>query len=271
MEAPFSVLWNNFLIRGTYKKGPGIPWIFIHGFPQNSESWKMVFPYVDHYYALDLPGFGNSEGTTQNLSRVSEAVEAIRLHFRLLHIIVAGHSMGGYIALEYCKQFGGNVAGLALVHSHPYEDDESRKAKRNQSIALISNGQKFEFCKVFLSSLFSSDFASMNPEIINQMIQTSAVLPDDVLSHALMAMRDRPSNTSVLESAGFPVLFVLGELDTAIPMSFALEQTYLASIGMIKIARGIGHQIMQENPKLLAQFFNEFKTLCNAYPPKSML
>lgn len=271
MEASFSIPWKNLTICGSYKKGKGIPWIFIHGFPQSSSSWKPIFPFVEHFYALDLPGFGNSDGTMNDLAIASDVIESIRQYFHLEMVNVAGHSMGGYIALEYCKRHGVNVAGLALIHSHPFSDDDGKKAKRDQSIALISKGQKLEFCKAFITSLFSSEYSTNNSSLISQMISSAAVLPDVVLTDALLAMRDRVSNTSVLEAANFPVLFVLGELDIAIPLNVALEQTYLPSLGLVKIAHGIGHQIMQENPGLLNQYLKEFEVLCHSHSSTSML
>jgi pimeloyl-ACP methyl ester carboxylesterase len=95
--------------------------VLVHGLGRNAaRDWAKLIPALAaHYtvYALDLPGFGQSDKgnhlySPDNFARVLEAVleKRVRRPFALI-----GHSMGGAVALAYVAAYPQRVSRLILV------------------------------------------------------------------------------------------------------------------------------------------------------------
>ena len=66
--------------------------------------------------ALDLPGHGESEGPGRSsVAAYAEAVKAAADALGLASTVVAGHSLGGAIALEMAQRYPEYVAGVAVL------------------------------------------------------------------------------------------------------------------------------------------------------------
>jgi pimeloyl-ACP methyl ester carboxylesterase len=102
----------------------GAPWlILIHGLGQNaSRDWLPVLPLVSEHFQLllfDLPGFGNSPAADTALT--PEKYAAL-VHFLVSltgtdTVSVAGHSLGGAIALRYAYDYPREVNRLLLINT----------------------------------------------------------------------------------------------------------------------------------------------------------
>jgi pimeloyl-ACP methyl ester carboxylesterase len=67
-------------------------------------------------YALDLPGHGQSGGGGRvSIAEYAAAVHSFAEALQLPPFVLAGHSMGGAIALELALRWPGHLAGLILV------------------------------------------------------------------------------------------------------------------------------------------------------------
>jgi pimeloyl-ACP methyl ester carboxylesterase len=105
--------------RGGNPNGPTV--VLLHGIGEEaSHVWSALVPeLVDEYHVLafDLPGFGGSPGgneayTPKNYARVLEHVVA---EFAETPFYLAGHSLGGSVALEFVGRNPDQVAHLFLV------------------------------------------------------------------------------------------------------------------------------------------------------------
>ena len=120
-------------IRVTTYGGPGDGLdnspavLLLHGFPTSSQLWRQVGPEMcagtdDDLFVLapDLVQLGESERTG---SRIDLATQA-RLLLGMLdahdvdQVIVAGHGLGGAVAVHLAALDASRVAGLALLDSH---------------------------------------------------------------------------------------------------------------------------------------------------------
>ena len=121
-----NVLDEKFIIPTTanyINQGSGAPVVMIHGLAASLHDWDALIPELtaNGYasYALDLLGHGESP---KPISRAYQA-EWMLDHFSgwmdSLHLtepaILIGHSLGGYVALEYARRFPARTRGLILV------------------------------------------------------------------------------------------------------------------------------------------------------------
>ena len=94
--------------------------LFIHGWCINSSYWDNQMAYfakANTVYAIDLPGFGKSSATRENWS-IEEYANDVNAFIEILdlkNVILIGHSMSGYIALQASLSNNSRISGLVGV------------------------------------------------------------------------------------------------------------------------------------------------------------
>ena len=106
------------MILSVERYGSGEACLFIHGAGGSGTSWYFQRDLQDSMEVIlvDLPGHGKSPGP--GLDRVEDMRDAVLDTLRSLKIekaFIAGHSMGGAIALSLALSHPGCVKGLILV------------------------------------------------------------------------------------------------------------------------------------------------------------
>src|ERR1051325_4231805 len=113
-----------------------LPLVLIHGYPLDHTMWFGVIAALGggvRTIAPDLRGFGKSGAPHGEPSLDALAEDIIHLLERdeIPRAVIAGMSMGGYVALALAEMARERVAGLALVNSQTYADtDEARNGRR---------------------------------------------------------------------------------------------------------------------------------------------
>ena len=105
-------------------QGEGPPVIMIHGVAASLHDWDNLLPELakDGYasYALDLLGHGDSPKLDSRAYHMDWLFEHFLNWMTSLHLtqpaILIGHSLGGYIALEYARRFSAWTRGLVLAN-----------------------------------------------------------------------------------------------------------------------------------------------------------
>ncbi len=108
----------NFVQQGT-----GVPVILIHGLAASLHDWDDLIPELSANgyacYALDLLGHGDSPKPNERVYQMDWIIEHFFNWIGSLHLtepaIVIGHSLGGYVALEYARRLAASTRSLILV------------------------------------------------------------------------------------------------------------------------------------------------------------
>ncbi len=141
--------------------GAGRNVVLIHGFCETHKVWLGVARQLAPTYRVlmpDLPGFGATALLAGSFS-IEEA--ARHLLNRLVAegadtMVIAGHSLGGYVALAMARLEPKRIKGLALVHSTALPDTVERKNNRNRVIDLIEQHGPEPFIRSFFQNLFAA-------------------------------------------------------------------------------------------------------------------
>lgn len=238
-----------------------LPLVLLHGFCEDAAIWDAL---TKHWaglpiVAMDLPGFGGSEPPeVPGMEAYVEAVAVVLDTLSLPKILLTGHSLGGYVALEFAARFPERLAGMCLFHSHPFEDTPERKEGRRRAIDLLHAGKKEAYLKQLYPGLFAPEFISAHPEIVENLVQNGRSYPVEGIAAALTAMMQRREHLDTLQHAAFPVQFVLGDQDALIPVQQALKAAVLPAISRVDLLRGVGHMSMFEAPDKAAEAVQAF-------------
>ena len=234
--------------------GQGKPILLIHGFGEDGAIFEPLGEFLGTQHTVcipDLPGSGHSHllPVTTMESMAETCLALMDQQAPGKPWVVIGHSMGGYIALALADQAPNRVAGLALFHSSAYADSEEKKANRQKSIDFIQNHGGGEFLKTMIPGLFAPDFRDANPHQVEHQTQLALALTDTSLIAYYEAMAARPDRTHVLRNATWPVLFIVGGQDQAVPAAAALEQAALPDKASVCLMEEVGHLGMIEAPE----------------------
>ena len=97
--------------------GDGAPLVLLHGLLDCAVGWKHLAEVMDRpCYAVDLPGFGDSDCPTRNrISAYAEDVQAALAALEVHDFTLVGHSLGGAVATELAERLRDDVAALVLI------------------------------------------------------------------------------------------------------------------------------------------------------------
>lgn len=100
--------------------------LFIHGLASYIPAWKHNIADLKSNYrciALDLPGYGKSskENYTVSMDFFAETIKTFCQKMNLSKVVLAGHSMGGQIAISTALKFPDLVTQLILIAPAGFE------------------------------------------------------------------------------------------------------------------------------------------------------
>ena len=239
--------------RVHYKdEGKGETLLLLHGFCESSEIWDDFRDTLAKRYRVitpDLLGHGetlppavrNINGEYVNTMEMqAESAAAVLMSAGVGRCTVVGHSMGGYTALAVAELFPEKVKGLCLFHSTAMADPEEKKGDRDKAIDAVKKDKK-----AFLEGLIPKMFAPANvgkmKDYVGKVLSIAMNTHEDGLIAALAGMRDRKDRQHVLESASYPVLFIIGKDDLLIPPDRTLPLIVKPVHAEVLLLSGVGH------------------------------
>jgi pimeloyl-ACP methyl ester carboxylesterase len=236
--------------------GTGLPILLLHGFGETSAIWHRQLAVLSAHNQLivpDLPGATLLDAPDQttlamaaHLPTMAAAVTTLAQRIATDRLLVLGHSMGGYLALEMCHQQPKAFRGLGLIHSTAYADTAEKKQARLKGIETLLTHGSHAFLRVSIPGLFSHTFQQQHPEVVAELVEASRKFSPAVLAAYYKAMRERPHRSDVLSDLGAPVLFVAGSHDVAVPLEDVLAQAALPQVAHLHVLQQIGHMGMLE-------------------------
>lgn len=234
------------------RHGKGSPLVLLHGYPLDHYLWDEVAPLLKDTFDLiipDLRGFGDSTtiDTPYTMDDFAADIAGLLDQLDIQKTAIAGHSMGGYVALAYARLYPERVSGLALVSSQVLADPPDRKEGRYKSAADVAqqgiSGVVETMTPKFTSNPHWQAFARKNMETQ----QPAAYIG------ALQAMAERVDATPLLSAMKYPVVVVHGAADQLIPIERAREvKAALPESHLVEI-KDVGHMPMCEAPDETAQ------------------
>lgn len=202
--------------------GSGVPLLLIHGFPLDRTLWAAQvrgLADVARVIAPDLRGFGESGMPTGSVTMDTYADDLRGLLDALgvKNAVVAGLSMGGYIAFAFYRKNAARVRGLILADTKAGPDSPEGKKGRDDNIALARAQGAGAVGDKMMPKMLTPKTAAERADIANAARAMMARQSVAAVVSALEAMRDRPDSTPTLAEIKAPTLVVTGAEDALIP------------------------------------------------------
>jgi 3-oxoadipate enol-lactonase len=204
--------------------GSGAPVVFIHGYPFNRSLWNEQLDALSGTYrvvAPDLRGFGESdrpEGPA-TMNRMAQDVAQLMDGLGISRAVIAGLSMGGYVALAFCKQFPSRVSALVLADTRAQGDTEEGKQTRAQQAEKALSEGMAGIADAMLPKLLTPETVSKRPEVVKRIRDMMLKTKPEGAAAALMGMAEREDQTEFISSINAPTLILVGSEDAITPVA----------------------------------------------------
>lgn len=248
------------------KMGSGPVAVLLHGFPESGSLWRNIWDHLAVNYTViipDLPGAGQSQLTGDtSIEQMADAVKLVLDEEQVDKAVIIGHSLGGYVAFAFADLYPQRVAGLTLVHSTPFADDEEKKKTRQQVIDIVAKGGKDAFLRTMVSGLFAEEFVKTNKAAVDEQISNALTMSEEGIINFYKAMMNRKERTGILKDAQFPVQWIIGAKDSLIPAKKILPLSHISNVNFTSYYKDCGHISMVEAPAELQKDIKNFLDYC---------
>jgi pimeloyl-ACP methyl ester carboxylesterase len=241
--------------------------ILIHGYLSSCFSFRLLIPFLKNkyiIYALDLPGFGQSEKSNTfiySLDNYGKLIVDFIHTFKLDKVVLVGHSMGGQIALQAARHEPNRISKVVGLSSAGYMGRVKRSIVLLSYLPLFHLMLRVYFNKKDVMSNFLE--VTHNRNIITKEMMDGYLAPLKEKSFYKSFIRfirhregDLPSE--LVKTIRQPVLLVWGRQDEIVPLSIAERfKSDLPSAKLI-VFEETGHLLPEEKPKEVAQAIDQF-------------
>jgi len=234
------------------RRGRGEPLVLIHGYPLDGTTWNKVASLLENDFdliILDLRGMGQSDSVNEfyTIADIASDIAGLLDHLKVQKAFIAGHSMGGYVALAFARAYPNRVRGLGMISSQVLADPPDRKEGRYKTAADVAE----KGIGVVVDSMTSKLSADVRIQVfVREVMQRQK--PAGVIG-SLKAMAERPDSSDLFKSFKFPVVIMHGDADALIPIERGREmKAALPSVHYAEM-KGAGNMPMMKNPKEVAE------------------
>jgi pimeloyl-ACP methyl ester carboxylesterase len=203
------------------RSGKGAPILWIHAFPFSRLMWEAqmaAFAPTHTVVALDLPGVGGSTALPEEETSVAAYARACEAVANKVNPndpwIVAGLSLGGYVAFELVRRHHLRMSGLVLADTRAVLDTPAQLAGRHATLATAREQGAAPVAESLLGKMVTD---ACPEEVRAQVLAWMRATPKDGMLGTIHALITRPDSVPTLAKIEVPSLLLVGEHDPISP------------------------------------------------------
>jgi len=243
--------------------GEGEPVVLLHEYLETSDIWSGFAKKLAGKFrviCVDLPGHGLSKVYSENhtMEFMAGAVRVLLENLNIKQVFLAGHSLGGYVALAFLEMYPGLLKGYCLFHSHPFADRPETLEKREREIKIVRAAKKY----ILYTENISQMYAPVNLDKFREELQRSKNIASTICDEGIIAvlngMMNRPSRLKFMEAGKVPCLWILGKMDNYISCYEIQKKVNLPANAKIVVLENSGHMGFIEEEDLSVSVMTDF-------------
>lgn len=231
-----------------------LPLVLVPGLMCDHTVWEPLLPFMGASQTCQMI----DHQSANSLSRMAEQL----LEVSPPKFVMAGHSMGGRVALEVLRMAPDRVAGVALM-------DTGYLAKLDGAAGELEVSKRL----VLLEIAQSKGIRAMAREWVKGMVHPSRLVDkalietilkmfetknSDIFARQLLALIFRKDATDVLKSINVPTLILCGRQDAWSPPSQHEEMLQYVPHAAMSVIEEAGHMSTMEKPQAVAEAMNRW-------------
>ncbi|MDO5700674.1 MAG: alpha/beta hydrolase [Bowdeniella nasicola] len=241
----------------------GIPLVALHAFPLDHRMFNPMINELGERWVIapDAPGFGDSasprrvadsvDSSPFGLECYADAIAAASAEARLDRIVLAGVSMGGYVAMAVAERHPDLIAGLALIDTKSRADGDEAAENRRIMAEEVGRGVATSM-RTMPTMMLGDTTLAEHREVRTELVHWIGQAPLEGIAWAQLAIAERPDRTEVLRGLDVPAVVIRGAEDK---LSSAADHEAMAeALGCaVETVNGVGHLAPLEAPAEVAR------------------
>lgn len=244
-------------------EGAGLPVIFIHAFPLNQTMWDDQVAALRSRFRVitpDLRGFGKSDAPVgpYSMAQMAADVRALMQALSIESAVIAGCSMGGYVAFAFYRNYPEAARALALVDTRAGQDTEEARDRREKSAEKAERDGARAIADDMTPLLLGFSTETTRPEIVQRVRAMIEANSPRAIAAAQRGMAARSDSISLLSEITCPALVVAGSEDK---LAGPIEAEAIAGKildARLRVIESAGHLPNLEQPEEFNKALIEF-------------
>ena len=240
--------------------------LFIHGLGSSADRWLDIPDAISMYYhtiAVDLIGFGGSDKPTdvnytieQFSEFILEFIEKIGLSGDDRKITLVGHSLGGYIAVDFAIRNKGLIEKLVLLDSSGFLKGPTPLLEQYLNAAKYPS---YDSVRNVFEQMVAQPWKVL-PIIINIFItrinSPGAKYPFESAYQNSTTTQIDLSRLKSIED--IPTLIIWGKSDNLIPIEYSEPFKQVFKNYRVEMIEDAGHAPFVEKPAIICEILHSF-------------
>lgn len=240
--------------------------LFIHGLGSSADRWLDIPDALSMYYhtiAIDLIGFGGSDKPTDvnyTIEKFSEFIlefiEKIGISGDDKKITLVGHSLGGYIAVEFAIRNMALIEKLVLLDSSGFLKEPTPLLEQYLNAA---NYPTYDNVRSVFEQLVSQPWKVL-PVVVNTFITriSSPGAKYPFLSAYQYSTTTQIDLSRLKSIQDIPTLIIWGRNDNLIPIEHSKPFKQVFKNYKLKMIEDAGHAPFIEKPAIICELLHSF-------------
>jgi pimeloyl-ACP methyl ester carboxylesterase len=243
---------NLYVRDGGVMNGDALPVLFLHSLAGKGSQWDLQLDHLRRHrraVALDFRGHGDSdpaEDGDYSIAGLAQDVEAAADQLDLRRFVLAGHSLGALVAIEYAGRHPERVAGLLLADPN---GDQTRVPREQMEpfLTAVREEPHRELDSYFRQLILGGD-RDAGRWVLEDLQDTH----EDAIPGALDGAT-RYSPLAALARYPGPKLSIVSDMNN---LPFSLHR--LVPDLPTRLMHGTGHWLMMDRPEVFNHLLEEF-------------
>lgn len=240
--------------------------LFLHGFLENMNIRDEFSKELENEYKIikiDLPGhaLSGSHPEENSMEFCADVLMDLIKYAKSEKVILAGHSMGGYIALNFANKYPNNTESLILLNSSPFADSDEKRADRLREIEVIKSGKLQTICSISIPKMFAEFNLKSYSDHVDELLELCELHDDYSIIAVIRGLMSRPDMTQFLKETTIPTLLLFGDNDRFMPLERVEGLIALLNNKKARILEKTGHicfvERREETLSVIKSFLSE--------------
>ncbi|MDF5752567.1 alpha/beta fold hydrolase [Spongiactinospora sp. TRM90649] len=232
--------------------GSGVPVLLLHAFPLSSAMWLAQREGLSarcRVITPDMRGFGGSvlHDEPPSIDAMADDIADLLDAEGIERAVIGGLSMGGYVAMAFCRRHPDRLLGVILAGTKATADTEPIRDNRERIASTVTEQGSGILLDEVLPGLVGTTTKQRRGMVFGRVRGLVQAAPPGAVAWASRAMAGRPDSFDTLRDLKVPALVIVGEEDVLAPdaeaMVDAVPDARLVVIG------AAGHLCAVEQPE----------------------
>jgi pimeloyl-ACP methyl ester carboxylesterase len=244
---------GNLFVRDGGAPVSGLPPVlFVHSLAGNGGQWALQLDHLRRHrraVAFDLRGHGDSDAADDgdySVPALAQDVAAVADQLDLRHFVLAGHSLGAAVAIEYAGRHPERVAALLLVDPNGDQTRVPREQMESFLAALRSDPYRE------LDSYFRQLVLHGDRDAARWVLEDLVLTAEDAIAKAVEGSLEYAPLPALARYPG-PKLSIISDMNS---LPFSLHR--LLPDLPVRLMPGTGHWLMMDRPEVFNRLLDEF-------------